>query len=201
MMNDKLTEIIFLLDRSGSMGGLEKEVIGGLNSFVENQCTLEGDTVLTTVLFDDEYEVLWSGADAKSVQLTEKEYYVRGLTALLDAIGKTIIDVGSRLSSTSEEQRPGKVIFVITTDGQENASKECSYEKVYDLIKHQQEKYSWEFIFMGANIDVAKEAENIGIKSSDAYSFQATEIGMKEMYEVVSQSVNQIREDSSFDKE
>ncbi|MGG4490926.1 vWA domain-containing protein [Metabacillus idriensis] len=199
-MNDKLTEIIFLLDRSGSMGGLEKDVIGGFNSFVENQCKLQGDTVLTTVLFDDEYVVLWSGADAKSIQLTEEEYYVRGLTALLDAIGKTIIDVGRRLSNTSDEQRPGKVIFVITTDGQENASKEFSYEKVSELIKHQQEKYSWEFIFMGANIDVAEEAENIGIKSSDAYSFEATEIGMKEMYEVVCESVKQIRADSPSDK-
>ncbi|MDR0139213.1 VWA domain-containing protein [Metabacillus idriensis] len=200
-MNDKLTEIIFLLDRSGSMGGLEKDVIGGFNSFVENQCKFEGDTMLTTVLFDDEYVVLWSGADAKSIQLTEEEYYVRGLTSLLDAIGKTIIDVGRRLSNTSDEQRPGKVIFVITTDGQENASKEFSYEKVNELIKHQQEKYSWEFIFMGANIDVAKEAVNIGIKSTDAYSFEASEIGMKEMYEVVCQSVNQIRADSLSDKE
>ncbi|MEK3806313.1 vWA domain-containing protein [Bacillus sp. FSL H8-0547] len=199
-MNHKLTEIVFLLDRSGSMGGLEQDVIGGFNSFVENQCWHEGDTVLTAVLFDDEYEVLWKGEDAKSVKLTVEDYYVRGLTALLDAIGKTITDVGRRLSKTSQEQRPGKVIFVITTDGQENASKEFSYDKVHELIKHQQEKYSWEFIFMGANIDVAKEAENIGIRSDNAYSFEASEVGMKEMYEVVCQSVNQIRIDSAFKK-
>ncbi|MGX1195436.1 vWA domain-containing protein [Metabacillus sp. SLBN-84] len=199
-MNHNLTEIVFLLDRSGSMGGLEQDVIGGFNSFIENQCRLEGDTVLTTVLFDDEYEVLWKGEDAKSCKLTVEDYYVRGLTALLDAIGKTITDVGRRLSKTSEEQRPDKVIFVITTDGQENASKEFSYDKVHELIKHQQETYRWEFIFMGANIDVAKEAENIGIRSDNAYSFDASEVGMKEMYEVVCQSVNQIRIDSAFKK-
>ncbi|WP_282034436.1 vWA domain-containing protein [Metabacillus indicus] len=200
-MNHKLTEIVFLLDRSGSMGGLEQDVIGGFNAFVENQCRLEGDTVLTTVLFDDEYEVLWKGEDAKSVKLTVEDYYVRGLTALLDAIGKTITDVGRRLSKTPEEQRPGKVIFVISTDGQENASKEFSYDKVHELIKHQQEKYSWEFIFMGANIDVAKEAENIGIRSANAYSFEASEAGMKEMYDVVCQSVNQIRIELPIEKE
>ena len=101
--------------------------------------------------------------DAKEARLTDKEYYVRGTTALLDAVGKTILDVGYRLSNTKEEQRPGKVIFVITTDGMENASSEFTYEKVQQLIKHQQEKYSWEFIFMGANIDAVKEADSIGI--------------------------------------
>ncbi|WP_411334350.1 vWA domain-containing protein [Metabacillus indicus] len=200
-MNHKLTEIVFLLDRNGSMGGLEQDVIGGFNSFVESQCRFEGDTALTAVLFDDEYEVLWKGEDAKSIKLTVEEYYVRGMTALLDAIGKTITDVGSRLSKTSKELRPGKVIFVITTDGQENASKEFSYNKVNELIKHQQEKYSWEFIFMGANIDVAKEAENIGIRSANAYSFEASEAGMQEMYDVVCQSVNQIRIELPIEKE
>ena len=162
-MNRDLTEIIFLLDRSGSMAGLETDTIGGFNAFIEKQRQLEGETIVTAVLFDDRYEILWNGIDANKAILTDKEYYVRGSTALLDAVGKTILDVGYRLSKTSEETRPGKVIFVITTDGMENSSKEFTYEKVKELIKHQQEKYNWEFIFLGANIDAAKEAGNIGI--------------------------------------
>lgn len=188
-MNKNLTEIIFLLDRSGSMSGLENDTIGGFNSFIERQCQLEGETLLTTVLFDDQYDVLWNGKDAKKVRLTSKEYFVRGTTALLDAAGKTILDVGHRLSKTPEEQRPGSVIFVITTDGMENASREFTYEKVKELIKHQQEKYSWEFIFMGANIDAAEEAESLGISKENAFDFEASEVGVEKMYNVMCEAV------------
>jgi len=146
-MNDK-TEIVFILDRSGSMAGLESDTIVGFNSFIEKQKRL-GETVVTTVLFDDRYQVLWNGVLANQVTLTDKEYYVRGMTALLDAVGKTIIEVGQRLSNTAESERPNKVIVVITTDGMENASREFTYGKVKELITHQQEKYQWEFIFMG----------------------------------------------------
>ena len=142
-MNLNLTEIVFLIDRSGSMGGLETDTIGGFNAFIENQKQIEGDTAVTTVLFDDKYELLYNGIEAEKVKLSNKEYFVRGSTALLDAIGKTIIDVGYRLSVMEESQRPAKVIFVITTDGMENASKEFTYKKVKELIKHQQEKYQW----------------------------------------------------------
>jgi uncharacterized protein YegL len=192
-MNKNLTEIIFLLDRSGSMAGLEGDTIGGFNAFVEKQSKLEGETILTAVLFDDEYEVLWNGVDSKQINLTEKEYYVRGCTALLDAVGKTILDVGYRLSTTAEEKRPGKVIFVITTDGMENASREFSYKKIKELIKHQQEKYGWEFIFMGANIDAAKEAESIGIDMDNAYNFEASEVGVGKMYNVICEAVSEKR--------
>jgi uncharacterized protein YegL len=192
-MNDNLTEIIFLLDRSGSMAGLESDTVGGFNAFVKKQSELEGETILTTVLFDDEYEVLWSGIDAKSAKLTEDEYFVRGTTALLDAVGKTILDVGYRLSKKNEDRRPGKVIFVITTDGMENASREFTHEKVKELIKHQQEKYSWEFIFMGANIDVAKEADSLGIDIENSYNFEATHKGIENMYEMVSESITEKR--------
>ncbi|OOE10125.1 vWA domain-containing protein [Fictibacillus arsenicus] len=188
-MNKNLTEIIFLLDRSGSMSGLENDTIGGFNSFIERQCQLEGDTLVTTVLFDDQYELLWNGKDATKVKLTSKEYFVRGTTALLDAAGKTILDVGHRLSKTPEEQRPGNVIFVITTDGMENASREFTYEKVKELIKHQQEKYRWEFIFMGANIDAAEEAESLGISKDNAYDFEASEVGVEKMYNVMCEAV------------
>jgi hypothetical protein len=193
-LNSNLTEIIFLLDRSGSMGGLESDTIGGFNAFIENQRKLEGKTLVTGVLFDDQYEVLWNGAEAEKVKLTAEEYYVRGCTALLDAVGKTILDVGYRLSKTNEDNRPGKVIFVITTDGFENASREFTYNKVKELIKHQQEKYHWEFIFLGANIDAEREADNLGILSDIAFSFEASEAGVESMYKMVCEEVSERRQ-------
>ncbi|NLO25693.1 MAG: VWA domain-containing protein, partial [Clostridiales bacterium] len=184
-MGSNLTEIVFILDRSGSMAGLESDVIGGFNSFIENQSKMDGRVIVTAVLFDHEYELLWNGIDARKARLTSNEYYVRGCTALLDAVGKTILDVERRLSMQPEEKRPGKVIFVITTDGLENASREFSYEKVKGLIKHQQERYGWEFVFLGANIDVAKEADSLGICRDDAYSFKASKAGVAKMYDTV----------------
>lgn len=200
-MINNLTEIIFLLDRSGSMAGLESDTVGGFNAFVKKQSEMEGETILTTVLFDDEYEVLWNGIDASEAKLTEDEYYVRGMTALLDAVGKTILDVGYRLAKTKEDRRPGKVIFVITTDGMENASSEFTYGKVKELIKHQQEKYRWEFIFMGANIDVAKEADSLGINIENSFKFEASEKGIENMYEMVSESITEKRLKGVFDDE
>lgn len=192
-MNKNVTEIIFLLDRSGSMSGLESDTIGGFNAFIKKQSELEGETLVTAVMFDDQYEVLWNGNDAKNVKLTDREYYVRGCTALLDAVGKTILDVGHRLSMAIEEQKPGKVIFVITTDGMENASREFNYDKVKELIKHQQEKYNWEFIFMGANIDAVKEADSLGINVENAYNFEASEDGVEKMYNVICEAVSEKR--------
>ncbi|RKQ34698.1 vWA domain-containing protein [Oceanobacillus halophilus] len=188
-MNSEVTEIIFLLDRSGSMSGLEEDTIDGFNSMIKSQSERFGDTLLTTILFDDQYEVLWNGVDASSAVLTEKEYYVRGTTALLDAVGKTILDVGYRLSKTTGSQKTDKVIFVITTDGMENASHEFTYEKVKNLINHQQDKYNWEFIFMGANIDAAQEANCIGIDTDSAYSFEASTKGVEKMYDLVNEAI------------
>jgi uncharacterized protein YegL len=192
-MNKNLTEIIFLLDRSGSMAGLERDTIGGFNSFLERQCQHDGKTLLTAVLFDDETEILWNGVDAKSVALTKNEYYVRGCTALLDAVGETILDVGRRLSKTPETARPANVIFVITTDGMENSSQEFTYSKVKELILHQQEKYRWQFIFMAANIDAAKEAGSIGINKEQAFNFEATDKGVQVMYDSVCEMVSERR--------
>ncbi|PKM86296.1 MAG: hypothetical protein CVU87_12520 [Firmicutes bacterium HGW-Firmicutes-12] len=192
-MNMNLTEIIFLLDRSGSMGGLESDTIGGFNAFVDKQRQVEGDTLVTAVLFDDKYEILWNGVGANKVRLTSNEYIVRGTTALLDAVGKTLLEVGQRLAITNKEERPGKVIFVITTDGLENASREFTYKKVKELIKHQQEKYGWEFIFLGANIDATKEADSLGIDKGNAYNFEASETGVKEMYCMVCEAVTEKR--------
>ncbi|MCG1023193.1 vWA domain-containing protein [Sutcliffiella horikoshii] len=192
-MNKNVTEIIFLLDRSGSMSGLERDTIGGFNSFLKRQCQHEGETLVTTVLFDDEVEVLWNGVDAKSLTLTREDYYVRGSTSLLDAVGKTILDVGVRLANTPEASRPRNVIFVITTDGMENSSMEFTYSRVKELIRHQQEKYSWQFIFMGANIDVAKEADSLGINKEHAYQFEATEKGVEIMYDSVCEIISEKR--------
>jgi uncharacterized protein YegL len=192
-MNRNITEIIFLLDRSGSMAGLESDTIGGFNVFIRKQNQLEGQTLVTTILFDDKYEVIWSGLDSTKVQLTGKEYYVRGSTALLDAVGKTILDVGCRLSRSDEDRIPGKVIFVITTDGLENASREFTYGKVKELISRQQERYNWEFIFLGANMDAAKEATRIGIDDRNAYNFTASKEGVEEMYSVVCEAVSDMR--------
>ncbi len=192
-MNTNLTEIVFLLDRSGSMAGLEDDTIGGFNSFVKSQLSLPGDLILTTVLFDDKYEILWNGVDPIGKSLTHKEYFVRGSTALLDALGKTILDVGNRLSSRPNEQRPGKVIFVITTDGQENSSKEFTYPKIKELIEHQQSKYRWDFIFLGANIDAVKEAKSIGINANEAFSYKATKDGMASMFCVAESRVSKKR--------
>lgn len=192
-MNTNLTEIIFLLDRSGSMAGLEKDTVGGFNAFIKRQSQVEGDTLVTAVLFDDEYEVLWTGVKSKEIQLTEQQYYVRGCTALLDAVGKSILDVGYRLSSTNEEDKPGKVLFVITTDGMENASREFSYKKIQELIQHQSEKYNWEFIFMGANIDAAEEANHLGIAKESAFNFEASDKGVEKMYDMVCEVVSEKR--------
>ncbi|MFI8687085.1 VWA domain-containing protein [Rossellomorea sp. NPDC077527] len=192
-MNTTLTEIIFLLDRSGSMGGLEHETIGGYNSFIEKQNLLTGQTLITTVLFDDKVEQLWTGMEAEKIRLTQEEYFVRGSTALMDAVGKTILAVGQRLSNMVEAERPGKVIFVITTDGMDNSSVEFSANKVKDLIQQQQERYNWEFIFLGANINAVGEAMNIGIDSGNAYQYEASPKGVDEMFDVMSEAVFDMR--------
>lgn len=194
-MDTNLTEIIFLLDRSGSMAGLEDDTIGGFNAFIDKQKRLKGKTIVTTVLFDHEYEILWNGVDANEIKLTDKEYYVRGSTALLDAVGKTIVDVNRRLAKANDDERPDQIIFIITTDGMENSSHEFTYKKIKQLIKHQQEKYDWKFIFLGANIDTGKEADNIGIHKNNAYSFEASESGVQYMYDIVHGSVSEMRKD------
>ncbi|MEN0648134.1 vWA domain-containing protein [Caldifermentibacillus hisashii] len=191
-MKQNKTEIIFLLDRSGSMSGLEKDTIGGFNALIQKQCQL-GETILTTILFDDKYEILWNGVDAIKIKLTEKEYFVRGTTALLDAIGKTILDVSFRLGNMKDEDKPDHLLFVITTDGMENASKEFSYEKVKEMIRNQQEKHGWEFMFLGANIDVEEEAEQLGISRDQTFEFEASEKGVEAMYSMVNEKLTSMR--------
>lgn len=171
-----ITEIIYILDRSGSMSGYESDTIGGFNGFIKIQNLKDEKTNLTVVLFDHEREILWDGIEISNVILTEKEYFVRGSTALLDAIGHTIIDVSNRLIKTSYNNLPNKVIFVITTDGLENSSVEFTYEQVERLIKQKQSVDKWDFIFLGANINVKKEAESLGIDINDAHEFRTADM-------------------------
>lgn len=182
-MKKDLTEIIFILDRSGSMGYLTEDTIGGYNTYIENQKKEKGEALVTTVLFDNEYEILHNGVNIKDIKpLTNKEYFARGMTALLDAVGMTVTSVGERLNKTPEEERPEKVIMIITTDGQENASKEYTRDRIKEMIEEQTNKYNWQFIFLGANIDAVSEAESIGIKAEFASNYGANSEGTKSVY-------------------
>jgi hypothetical protein len=192
-MKTGLVEIISILDRSGSMGGLEKDTIGGYNSFIAAQAKLPGEVKVTTVLFDDKYELLYNGVNASEAILNETNYTTRGSTALLDAVGKTIIDVGNKLAKTQEELRPEKIIFVITTDGQENASKEFNHIKIKHMITHQRDVYKWEFVFFGANIETDLVAEELGINLDHAHSYAADEQGIKNMMMYANDIVTNLR--------
>lgn len=193
-MNKNLTEIVYILDRSGSMSGLEKDTIGGYNSFLEKQKNEEGNAVVTTVLFDDMYEMVHDRVDIKKVQpLTNKEYYARGMTALNDAIGRTITYVESRHKNALESELPAKTIVVITTDGYENASKEYSIQQIKAMVEAQKEKFGWEFLFLGANIDAISAAKNIGIQSDRAVSYEADECCTELNFCAVSDTVSCMR--------
>lgn len=182
-MKKNLTEIVFVLDRSGSMTPLEEDTIGGFNEFIEKQRKIEGEAYITTVLFDTSYQVLHEHVALDEVKpLTKDDYSARGGTALLDAVGRTIDNLGVRLSNTPEEERPEHVIFVITTDGEENSSMSYSLQKVREMIAHQQEKYSWQFIFLGANMDAVSEAGKLGICASHAANLTPSHSGVRNMY-------------------
>ncbi|GHV63459.1 hypothetical protein AGMMS49587_13550 [Spirochaetia bacterium] len=192
-MDNNLTEIIFLLDRSGSMAGLETDTIGGFNGFVKKQAAL-GPAKVTTVLFDDQYEILHNGIKAETAELSNKEYFTRGNTALLDAVGKTIKDVKKRIKNAGESDQPDKVIFVITTDGYENASRQYTYQDIKEKIEKQTKKYGWEFIFMGANIDVVKESAHLGIAADRAFCYEASRVGTAKMFSKAYGLVERLRD-------
>ena len=193
-MKKNLTELVFILDRSGSMAGLEKDTIGGFNAMIEKQKREPGEAYVSSVLFDNTCDVIHDRVAIRKVApMTRKEYYVRGCTALLDAVGGAIRHIGNVHKYAREEDRPEKTIFVITTDGMENASRRYSYEKVKSMITHQKEKYGWEFLFLGANIDAAAVAGRFGIGEDRAVNYHNDSIGTALNYEVVSDAIRTVR--------
>ena len=193
-MKKNLTELVFILDRSGSMQGLEGDTIGGFNAMIEKQKKQPGEAFVSTVLFDDQIEVLYDQVKLGEVRpITDKEYYVRGCTALLDAVGRAIHHIGNIHKYARREDVPEKTMFIITTDGYENASRRYDYETVRRMIQRQKEKYGWEFLFLGANIDAAKEAARFGISADRAVNYKCDEAGTALNYEVISEAVCSVR--------
>lgn len=194
-MKKGLTEMVFILDRSGSMSGLEMDTIGGFNGMVNKQKEEEGEAILSCVLFDDVSEVIYDRTDIMKVEpMTKKQYYVRGCTALLDAVGGAIKHISNVHKYAREEDRPEKTIFVITTDGMENASRNFDYKKVKRLVEKMKKDYSWEFIFLGANIDAAETAESFGIDRNHAANYNCDSEGTKLNYDVLSCTISQMRQ-------
>lgn len=186
------TEIVFILDRSGSMEGLEQDTIGGFNSVLQKNRKRGNPTVVSTILFDDRIDVICDRKNIKDVEpLTDKEYYVRGCTALLDAVGSSIEHVSKVQKALPKHHRAKNIMFVITTDGYENASRQFSYSKVKKLIEKKSAK-GWEFIFMGANIDAAAEATRIGINASRAAQYCADSMGTQAVFESIDNAMCQI---------
>ena len=199
-MKKGLTEIVFILDRSGSMSSLEADTIGGFNSTLEKQKKLEGEAVISTILFDNNFEVLHNRVPLVEVQkMTKEDYFVRGSTALLDAIGRSIIKIGNIQKNTPEDYQAEKVLFVIITDGMENASREYNYETIKSMVEKQKEKYAWEFIFLGANIDAVGTAGRIGIGGNRASNYHADRRGVRYNYQSASSAITQLRKECKID--
>ena len=193
-IRSKLTELVMILDRSGSMGGLESDTIGGYNSFFQKQKETEGRALVSTVLFDDVSEVLYDRIPLEEApQMTDRDYQVRGCTALLDALGSAIHHIRKLQKALPEDERPDKTIFVITTDGLENASRTYTYDKVKRMVENRKEKNGWEFIFLGANIDAVEVAGRMGITEDRAVNFVNDAQGTALNYQVLSEAVSEMR--------
>ena len=193
-MNNNLTEIVFILDRSGSMAGLESDTIGGFNAMVEKQKKEPGEALLSAVLFSNESSVVYDRADIRKVEpMTEQQYSVGGCTALLDAIGGAVHHIANVHKYAREEDRPGKTIFVITTDGLENASRRYTSADVQRMVEHEREKYGWEFLFLGANMDAIAAARRFGIREDRAVRYQCDSEGTELNFSVVSKTISRAR--------
>lgn len=189
-MKKGLTELVFILDKSGSMAGLEADTIGGFNSMLKKQKLVEGECQITTVLFDNTYELLHDRIDIKAINpITEKEYFVGGSTALLDAIGKTIHKIKNAQKNTAPDYQAENVMFVIITDGEENSSRKYSSDGIKKMIEHQKKRNGWEFIFLGANIDAVEVAGRFGIGKDRAQSYHADSVGFGTTYGAVSEAL------------
>ena len=201
-MKKNLTELVFILDRSGSMAGLEDDTIGGFNAMLAKQKAEAGEALVSTVLFDNETEVIHDRVDVQKIaDLTRKEYYVRGCTALLDEVGGAIHHIGNVHKYAREEDRPEKTLFVITTDGMENASRRYTYDRVKAMIQRQKETYGWEFLFLGANIDAVQEAARFGIDADRAANYHADTLGTEVIYASVNQVVCDLRANRPMSKQ
>ena len=193
-MKKGLTELVFILDKSGSMSGLEKDTIGGYNAFVEKQKGGEGDVLVSTVLFSDRHEVIHDRVPLEEIEkMTEEDYSVGGCTALLDAVGRAIKHIGNIHKYAREEDRPEKTIFVITTDGEENSSHEYSYPELKKMIGRQQEKFGWEFIFLGANIDAVAEASKLGIRRDRSVRYECDGEGTRLNFACLGAAISNFR--------
>ena len=193
-MKKNLTELVMILDRSGSMAGLESDTIGGYNSMLKKQRETAGEVLVSTVLFDDRSEVLYDRIPLRKMpRMTEEDYYVRGCTALLDAVGGAIHHIGNVHKYAKEEDRPEKTIFVITTDGMENASRMYTYDCVKKMIERQKKKYGWEFLFLGANMDAVGTAARFGIAEDRAANFHSDHEGTALNYDVLAEAVCTMR--------
>lgn len=188
--NNSITELVFILDRSGSMAGLESDTIGGFNSLIEKQKKQHGECYISTVLFDNESEVLHDRIKLSEIKkMTDKDYYVRGCTALIDAIGSAIHHIANIHKYARPEDVPEHTMFVIMTDGYENASHIYTSDRVKSMIKHEKEKYGWEFLFIGANIDAVETAKNFGINENRAVNYHADSQGTGVVYDTVAETV------------
>ncbi len=200
-MKKNLSEIVFLLDRSGSMSGLEKDTIGGFNAMIEKQKKEEGEALISTILFDHEMKVLHDRVKVQDVKpISEKDYQVRGCTALLDAMGGAIHHIGNVHKYARNEDVPEHTIFVITTDGMENASSHYSSSKVRTMVERQKEKYGWEFLFLGANMDAIAAAKNFGIEEDKAVEYRSDDIGTRLNYAVMSEAICEFRTKGTVEK-
>jgi len=198
-MKNNITELVFILDRSGSMAGLEADTVGGFNSMIRKQKSEDGECYVSTVLFDNESEVLHDRVRLSEIKpMTEEEYYVRGCTALLDAIGGAIHHIGNVHKYARPEDVPERTLFVITTDGLENASRKYDGKRIKSMIERQKEKYGWEFLFIGANIDAVETAERYGIRKDRAVNYNADEDGTDLLFETVSDTVSAYRKSNSI---
>ena len=201
-MQNNITELVFIMDRSGSMSGLEKDAVGGFNSMIERQKKLDGKVYVSTVLFSNSAEVLHDRIDISEIApMTERDYQVGGCTALMDALGGAIHHIVNIHRYARPEDVPEHTVFVITTDGLENASREYSAEKVRSMIKHEEEKHGWEFLFLAANIDAVETAANFGIRADRASNYRASPAGTADMYDCVSEAVEMLRCNKSIDKD
>ena len=200
-MKKNLSEIVFLLDRSGSMSGLEKDTIGGFNAMIEKQKKEEGEALISTILFDHEMKVLHDRVKVQDVKpINENDYQVRGCTALLDAMGGAIHHIGNVHKYARNEDIPEHTIFVITTDGMENASSYYSSSKVRTMVERQKEKYGWEFLFLGANMDAIAAAKDFGIEEDKAVEYRSDDIGTRLNYAVMSEAICEFRTKGTVEK-